>query len=296
MGLINTLHFIINHPLNRDRKLRSLGRFLAWQVGSRILPGPTAVSFVNRTRLLIRPGMKGATQNFYTGLHEFEDMSFVLHMLRKDDVFVDVGANVGSYTVLVGGVVGARCLSIEPIPATFEYLIDNIYLNQINENVIALNIGVGQDEGVLRFTSSLDAMNHVVTDNNADVDTIEVPVRKLSDIVDDKEPVLIKVDVEGLETAVVAGSGDVLIRESLVAVIMELNGSGTRYGYDEKKLHAKMLEYGFKTFAYSPMDREMIPLDGKNTESGNTIYVRDVNRAMDRIKSAPKFIVNGKEI
>lgn len=296
MGFTNTLNFIMNHPLNRDRKLRALGRFFAWQVGSRILPGSVAVKFVNQTRLLIRPGMKGATQNLYTGLHEFEDMSFVLHLLRKDDLFVDVGANVGSYTVLAGGALGAKCLSIEPIPDTFEHLIDNIYLNRINENVIALNIGVGETEGTLRFTSSLDAMNHVLTDGESDVDSIVVPVKTLSSIVSDEQPVLIKVDVEGLETAVVAGSGDVFKKESLAAVIMELNGSGMRYGYDEKKLHAKMLEYGFKTFAYSPMDREMILLDGKNTESGNTIYVRDVNRAMDRIKSAPKFIVNEKEI
>ena len=46
-------------------------------------------------------------------------MALVLHVLRPDDVFVDIGANVGSYTILGGGAAGADCISIEPIPSTF---------------------------------------------------------------------------------------------------------------------------------------------------------------------------------
>jgi hypothetical protein len=38
--------------------------------------------------------------NIYAGLHEFGDMAFVLHFLRAGDLFADVGANIGSYTVL----------------------------------------------------------------------------------------------------------------------------------------------------------------------------------------------------
>jgi hypothetical protein len=37
-----------------------------------------------------------ATGNLYVGLHEFEEMAFLLHFLRRGDLFADVGANVGS--------------------------------------------------------------------------------------------------------------------------------------------------------------------------------------------------------
>jgi len=43
------------------------------------------------------------------------DMGFLLHFLRKDDLFLDVGANIGSYTVLAGGAVGAKSISFEPV-------------------------------------------------------------------------------------------------------------------------------------------------------------------------------------
>ena len=59
-----------------------------------------AIPFTDRARLLVSRGMYGATQNVYCGLNDFEDMSFVLHYLRQDDIFLDVGANIGAYTVL----------------------------------------------------------------------------------------------------------------------------------------------------------------------------------------------------
>ena len=85
--------------------------------------------------------MTGATGNIYTGLHEFQEMSFLLHMLRHDDLFVDVGANIGSYTVLASAVIGAKSISIEPIPNAFRNLMQNIILNDIKVRVTAHNMG-----------------------------------------------------------------------------------------------------------------------------------------------------------
>lgn len=44
-------------------------------------------------------------------------MALVLHLLRPTDLFIDVGANIGSYTILAGAAVGAKYLSYEPIPS-----------------------------------------------------------------------------------------------------------------------------------------------------------------------------------
>lgn len=108
--------FMLNHPLNQGSIRSTLKRFLYWQLGSRLVMGDVLVPFVDNTLLRVRPGMTGATCNIYVGLHEFEDMAFVLHLLRSGDLFVDIGANIGSYTVLAGGAVGAKCISVEPIP------------------------------------------------------------------------------------------------------------------------------------------------------------------------------------
>jgi predicted RNA methylase len=80
--------------------------------------------------------MTGATGNIYVGLMEYEDMSFLLHYLQKDDLFYDIGANVGVYTVLTSQVKEVKTVSIEPLPLTYEKLLDNININRLT-NVIS---------------------------------------------------------------------------------------------------------------------------------------------------------------
>ena len=294
----STFRFLRNHPLIVNHKLEALRRFVLWKVSSRLLPRPMAVvmDFVNDTRLIVGPGMVEGSGNICARLHEFEDMSFVLHLLRKDDLFIDVGANIGAYTVLSGAAVGARCFSIEPVPATFSYLIDNINLNQIGENVRAFNIGAGQANEVLSFTTRLDTENHVATNSDSDVDTVEVPVRPLDDVLGHSQPLCMKIDVEGFEMAVVEGARDILSKQSLLAVIMELNGSHERYCHDESSLHQSMLDFGFQPFSYCPFSRELVALDGKNHKTWNTLYVSDVQQVTERVRTGPEFRIDGYQI
>lgn len=107
-SLISTLRYILRHPLNAGAQWKALTRYLRWQLGSRLLPGAALVPFVNDTVLVVSPGMTGATQHIYTGLHEFEDCGFLLHLLRAGDLIVDIGANVGVYTVLAAGAIAVR--------------------------------------------------------------------------------------------------------------------------------------------------------------------------------------------
>ena len=201
MGVLRSLGFVVRHPLNRGRAGAALVRWLRWQVGSRLLPGPVLMPFVNDVRLIVAPGMTGATGNVYCGLHEFEDMALALHALRPGDLFVDIGANVGSYSML-GGAAGAQCLSIEPIPSTFAWLTRNIAVNGLGDRVQALNLGLGRGEGRLRFTGGLDTVNHVLAEGEVADDPLEVRVRTLDEVLDGQSPTLIKIDVEGFETEV----------------------------------------------------------------------------------------------
>jgi FkbM family methyltransferase len=288
---------LLSHPLNRHRKAAAFHRWLSWKIAAAMIPGPVIFNFVDDSMLIVEPGLNAATCNLYTGIYEFCDMSFVLHFLRGNDVFVDVGANIGSYTVLATAVRGASSISIEPVPSAYTHLIRNISLNGIRDKVVAHNVGIGSIHGRLKFTSAGDSVNHVATEDEVGrTDIIEVDVRKLDEIVGASQPILIKIDVEGYEAEVIEGAGDTLADGSLMAVIMELNGSSTRYGYDEVALHKRMLDYGFESFAYSPFDRLLRRLCGKNTSDDNTLYIRDAERVQERLRTAPRSRVSGYEI
>jgi FkbM family methyltransferase len=290
------LRFITEHPLNRKRKVASMLRLVSWQLGSRIASGPVTINFVNDAKLLVRPGMTGATGNIYTGLHEFEDMAFVLHVLRTSDLFVDVGANVGSYTILASAALGVKTIAFEPIPTTYGHLVDNIDLNGVHDLVTAHNIGVGAERGELIFTSSLDTVNHVLGAAESDIASTKIAVNTLDEMLGESRPTVIKIDVEGFETRVIDGAAKALSRDTLLAVVMELNGSGERYGFDESTLHARMLGYAFRPFTYSPFTRQLLSLEGKKSTSGNTLYIKNLERVQERLVSAQTFTVLGHTI
>src|SRR5262249_7151571 len=154
---------IIDHPLSRGRKLANLSRFACWQIGARLARGPVAAQFVNSARLFASPGMTGATGNVYVGLHEFAHMSFVLHFLRPNDLFVDVGANIGSYTILASAAVGASCISFEPNPEAWQWLCKNVALNDVGPLVDAQRQAVGSSAGMLDVTTDEGPTNHIVS-------------------------------------------------------------------------------------------------------------------------------------
>jgi FkbM family methyltransferase len=288
---------LLSHPLNKHRKATAFRRWLAWKIAGNLVPGPVIFKFVNDAMLIVEPGLNGATCNLYTGIYEFEDMSFALHLLREEDLFVDVGANIGSYTVLAAAVGGANSISIEPVPSAFAHLMRNINLNGVRAKVDARNLAVGSKAGSIKFTSAQDSVNHVVAEDEMWEDgVIEVEVRTLDEIVGQSHPTLIKIDVEGYEPEVIAGAADTLAQDSLLAVIVELNGSCRRYGYDEAEVHRKMVDYGFAPFTYSPFDRELKPLHGKSVLGDNTLYIRHAESIRERLRTASGFHVNGYEI
>ena len=276
--------------------MSAVRRWVNWQIGSRLVPGPVAVNFVNQTMLLVEPGMTGATGNVYAGLHEFNDMSFALHLLRPGDLFVDVGANVGSYTVLAASV-GAKSISIEPVKNAFDHLVRNINLNGISATVDARQIGIAAKSGSRKFTNGLDTVNHVVgaADTNG-TSVCEIEVDSLDNVLAVAKPVLIKIDVEGLEKEVIEGAKRVMSERSLLAVIIELNGSGQRYNYDEGDVYSQMTGHGFTPCQYEPYERRLEQLQGKNDLSGNTLFVRDVEAVSERLASEPAFSVMGRKL
>jgi len=296
--ILNTWKLIVSAPLNRSRKLSALNDWFRWQFSSRLLGWPVVVPYVNDSVLLVEPSMTGATGNIYLGLAEFDDMGFLLHFLGREDLFVDVGANIGSFTVLASKVVKAESIAIEALPFTYHKLEKNIRVNNIDDKVYALNCALGNEVGAIHFTSGLDTMNHVVAEEDVgQQDVCSVEVKKLDDILGGRVPRLIKIDVEGYETPVIEGAIQTLQHSDQVAVIMELNGCGKRYGFDDEDLHRKMLSLGYCAVSYHPMDRKMLEMNQANQE-GNTIYIKKENFLSIElsVKNSDTFYVKGQNI
>jgi FkbM family methyltransferase len=286
--VVTALQFVANHPLNRHRKFRAVAEYGFIQVAARLVRGDVCVAFPNQIRLMVSPKMKGAAHFITPGLCEFDEMAFVMHFLRPGELFADVGANVGAFTLLAVGVAGAKAVAFEPSPETFEMLTRNIRLNGFQENVRLVNSVVGRQPGTIQFSAGLGTENHVAA---ATENSTPVSVTTLDAELAENPATLLKVDVEGFETEVFAGAEKNLQNQALQAIIVERNGSGNRYGYDEGKLHQDFRGKGFIPCCYKPFERQMCRVE--NDFTGNIIYIRDLKFANERLQAAKAFELGG---
>lgn len=287
MNLFQIIVYIYKYPLTQKHKIKSVFVFLKWQLSQRILQLPVIYKLTGNAKLILRKGRTGATGNLYLGLMELSEMGFLLHFLQPNDLFVDVGANVGTFTILASAERKARTIAIEPVPSTYECLLENVCLNNLNDNVELNNIGISSSEGKLFFTKNLDSINHV--SNEKSNDDIEVCVSKLDVLLNNRSPILIKIDVEGYEYEVIRGSENILKTPDLKAIIIELAGLGEKYGFNENEIHLKLLSYGFLPFQYNPITRKLNALAKPSSES--TIYIRDEDFVKDRLRLAPNISI-----
>jgi FkbM family methyltransferase len=289
--LLAVTGFITNHPLNARNRIAALAGFCRWQVGSRLLNKKVIVPWVGESRFIAGRGEAGLTGNIYGGFMEHEEMLFLLHALQQSETFVDVGANVGAYTILASKVVGARSIAFEPLPETADRLRDQIHVNRLEAVVDLRNKGVGARIGTLHFTNNNDTVNRVSLADDP-TNTTRVDVSTLDDELAGGTQYFLKIDVEGFEYNVVEGASRILSSADVSAVIIELNGSGEEYGHSDVEVHRRLLSFGFMPVAYDPFCRELTRLSSFNENRDNTIYVREFETIAARCKAAPRRIVH----
>jgi len=124
-----------NHPIAGSHPYIAMLRYVFFNI---LLSKrkENCIKWIEGLKLYLRKGDAGIIGNYYFKLADFDDSLFVLHFLRKDDVFIDVGANLGHFTLLATGLIGAKSYSFEPVPSTFQQLKRNISLNHLNNIIL----------------------------------------------------------------------------------------------------------------------------------------------------------------
>jgi FkbM family methyltransferase len=291
--LPKTLRDLLRHPINRGHKLAALQRYLKWQVSSRLAPGPVAVELVAGARVLVRPGMPGAQDAVCFGLHEFEEMAFVLHALLPGDLFVDCGASSGTYAVLAAGGAGAHCLAYEPLE-----LAADIGLNGLQERISQRRAGLGAKAGRLRMTTREGECNHVTRDHEPWAEgTLWVPVEALDDaLAAETRPFIVKLSVEGFELPVLRGGRHALAKPNALAVIARVDEACEGYGFTPGEFDEEIRTLGFEPVAYQPFRRRLSDLDWRDSRAAHILYVKNRPVVAGRVAAAPLRRVLGTDL
>lgn len=230
---------------------------------------------------------------YYTGVWEPSLTDFITRRMAPGDVFVDIGANVGYFTVLAANLVGdkGRVIAIEASPRIHAKLCDNVRMNHLS-NVVTHNCAVSDASGTAEVFAA-DETNEGNTSlirSNGGVAEAVVDMRPLDRILTEDElhkAKMIKIDVEGFEGPVLQSIlSHVEDLRGDVEIVVELAPKAlARFGMSTEKVLDDMTGAGFRAAKlhnsydwdawHDTLGRLPVPLRGVPTSQVDLIFTRE---------------------
>ncbi|MES3001712.1 MAG: FkbM family methyltransferase [Pseudomonadota bacterium] len=178
----------------------------------RILSGPLAGK-----RWLSTSGTHGC----WLGTYEIGLQRELAKVLGQGDVFYDIGANVGFFSLLAA-TRGARVVAFEPLERNVELLGRNMALNHLGDVVMLVQSAVARESGKALFASERSASMGQLSSTHG----VEVSVLALDDFIaaeNARAPTVIKMDIEGAESEALVGAQE-LLRTHRPAIYLSTHG------------------------------------------------------------------------
>lgn len=188
--------------------------------------------------------------SIYESYEEYET-EFVKKEVKKGDVVLDIGANIGYYTLIFAKLVGesGKVFAFEPDPTNFNLLRRNVRNNGYN-NVVLINKAVSEKSEKLKlFLSEDNLADHRIYDSQDGRKFIEIGSVRLDDYFKDYsgEINFIKMDIEGAEYGAVQGMPDLIKKSRKIKVISEFWPFGLKkFGVEPVEYLNRLLKYDFE--------------------------------------------------
>ncbi|MGF6848416.1 FkbM family methyltransferase [Chitinophaga sp. W3I9] len=138
------------------------------------------------------------------------------------DGFIDIGACIGEYDVWLGGK-GIPCVAFEPV--NYKAVQENITLNHVEDKVKLYACGLGSRQEKVNFNimSTVTGSSYIDRDNDKEGN---IPIEKLDDLIpeigfDLHSKIVMKLDVEGMETEVLEGARNFIGKADHLRIIFE---------------------------------------------------------------------------
>jgi len=200
-------------------------------------------------------------QTYFLGrFYDLPTQLLVMRLLRRGDLFVDVGANIGMISALAARCVGpeGRVLAFEPNPDAMRRLRRLIETNDLAERIEALSSALSDAEGTMTLSvitehTGMGTLSEVPPEQRGLVSgTHEVPVEIGDLVLAGRGPVAgMKIDVEGFESHVIGGLLETLRRDRPWIVAEVIEEHLRRAGTSSAALLAKLAGLGYEAHAIS---------------------------------------------
>ncbi len=271
-AILDVARSVVEHPANRGRRARALGSLATAEIRARVTGKPVVTTIGERTRIRAYLHRGGSWRVVRANPPDFAEMTVWRRHLRPGDLFVDVGAHAGVYTLwaLDCGAVG---IAVEPEPRMVEQLRENLALNHAETRVQVVAAALGAEPGRLRlagpdllrgqlvFGPTDDGAAGVSNAGASDAAGVEVRVDTLDAVLGDRHARGLKIDVEGAERLVLEGGARAFADGRIDLVQLEWNDcSQSLLGEDRSPVAERLRSYGYELYRADERG-ELVPTD-----------------------------------
>ncbi len=235
-----------NNGLFAERPVTNFFKLLRWSAHE--LTG-NDVSFTcpDGTRYVSMPRNYSSFSVYLLNHPDPDVYAYLRKNLPKGATLLDIGANIGTYAIPAGRIVGdaGRVIAIEAHPFNFEYLKKNIALSCL-KNILPINIALGPEKGHIEmaYKTANAGETHVATKEEK---SISVPVIPLDDLLREQRIGKIdymKIDVEGFELSVLSGATETIRNNPRIVIQTELiERHAERYGNSMRDIVALLSSF-----------------------------------------------------
>ncbi len=172
------------------------------------------------------------THGCWLGIYERERQRRLLEVLHSGGCFLDIGANVGVYSLLASRIVGltGQVHAFEPFPRNVDFLKQHVELNSLrNVTVHPVALSKGPDR-MMTFATSINPSSGHLQPELPPTDGITVNVTSLDTLWNQKafqRPTVLKIDVEGTEFEVLTG-GQEMLTECRPVILLAGHGTAVQ--------------------------------------------------------------------
>lgn len=239
------VRYVLAHPDNHAHPLPRLARAFGFQIAGRVFGRRKIVPIGDHCRMWADVH-HGASFKAYCGNPpDWCQMTVWRRILGPGDLFIDVGANVGTYTLWAADL-GAHVIAVEPNAEARAHLLENLRLNAVNVEV--LPFALAGEAGAMLLTTHLDGANHLVISEDDASPSLEVQVSTLDHLIGTRTVAGVKIDVEGAELLVLEGARQALKEQRIACLQLEWGEAAATslLGEGRRPVAALLQEYGYE--------------------------------------------------
>ena len=217
---------------------------------------------------------------FFTGVYDSKSVNFIKKTLSEGDIFIDIGANIGCFTLVGSHKVGRRgsVIAFEPVDLASNKLEQNILLNNLDNVTIVKKAVYDRNTHIKLHLAQQEnlGMSSIQRHDSESGEIISVEAISLDEYLRKEninEIKIIKIDIEGAELPALKGMDNILSRLKPILMV-EVSPDVTKSSIERLRVFDLLYQKNYERFVIQNDGKLIHPNDQELNNHSNFVFIQ----------------------